>query len=141
MDPIFKNILAVIAGCIVGMLVNFGFISLGAHLIPAPEGVNPEDINSLKENMHLFTPKHFITPFLAHAGGTLAGAYVAARIAAKYKLGIALTIGGFFLLGGVAMVMMVPAPQWFSALDLIVAYIPMAWLGAKLAGTQEKNIA
>jgi hypothetical protein len=28
--------------------------------------------------------------------------------------------------------MMIPAPAWFIALDLIAAYLPMAWLGAKL---------
>jgi len=36
MDPIFKNILAVIAGYIVGALVNFGLLSLGMSVIPAP---------------------------------------------------------------------------------------------------------
>ena len=28
--------------------------------------------------------------------------------------------------------MMIPAPAWFIALDLIVAYIPMAWIGGRL---------
>jgi hypothetical protein len=34
-----------------------------------------------------------------------------------------------FLLGGIANVAMLPAPLWFSALDLLLAYLPMAWLG------------
>jgi hypothetical protein len=29
-------------------------------------------------------------------------------------------------------VFMLPSPLWFSALDLIVAYIPMAFIAAKL---------
>jgi len=137
MNPIFKNILAVVAGCAIGMLVNYALITLGTNLIPAPAGVDPNDVNSIKEHMHLYEFKHFITPFLGHALGTLAGAFTAAKMAAKYKLQIALAIGAFFLLGGIAMVMMLPSPTWFNILDLGMAYFPMGWLGAKLAGTGE----
>jgi hypothetical protein len=27
---------------------------------------------------------------------------------------------------------MIPAPTWFIALDLLAAYIPMAWLGIQI---------
>lgn len=37
-------------------------------------------------------------------------------------------IGGGFLAGGVAAAFMIPAPAWFIALDLLLAYLPMAWL-------------
>jgi hypothetical protein len=29
---------------------------------------------------------------------------------------------------------MIPAPKWFLAVDLLLAYLPMAWLGGTLAG-------
>ena len=45
--------------------------------------------------MHLFEPKHFLFPFLAHALGTFAGAWLAAFIAASYKMRFALGIGIF----------------------------------------------
>jgi len=141
MDPIFKNILAVIAGYIVGALVNFGLLSLGMSVIPAPVGVDMSDVNSMKENMHLFEFKHFITPFLAHALGTLAGAFTAAKIAGKYKFQIAMAVGALFLLGGIAMVMMTPSPTWFTITDLGLAYFPMAWLGAKLGGAANRQMA
>jgi hypothetical protein len=70
---------------------------------------------------------------LAHALGTLVGAYIAALIAANNKLKFALGIGVFFLLGGITSVIMLPSPTWFSVLDLVVAYIPTAWLGGKFA--------
>jgi hypothetical protein len=38
-----------------------------------------------------------------------------------------------FLLGGVANVIMLPAPAWFSAADLLFAHLPAAWLGSTLA--------
>jgi hypothetical protein len=41
-------------------------------------------------------------------------------------------IGVIFLCGGVAASFMIPAPAWFIALDLLAAYLPMAWLGIQL---------
>jgi hypothetical protein len=41
-----------------------------------------------------------------------------------------MVIGVLFLAGGISMVFMVPnAPMWFNSIDLILAYIPMAYLG------------
>ncbi|HSK12246.1 MAG TPA: hypothetical protein VK907_03470, partial [Phnomibacter sp.] len=81
-------------------------------------------------------PKHFLFPFLAHALGTLTGAYVAARIGAGRKMILAMAVGCFFLVGGVYMVMSLPSPLWFNVLDLAGAYLPMAFVGAKLAGAK-----
>ena len=134
MNPILKNILAVIAGVVIGSVVNMGIITLSPSIIPPPEGVNVTDMESLKASMHLFEPKHFIFPFLAHALGTLAGAFVAALIAATNKMRFALGVGIFFLIGGIANVFMLPSPAWFTVLDLAGAYLPMGWLGGKLAG-------
>jgi len=58
---------------------------------------------------------------------------VAGLIAASHKMRFALGIGAFFLIGGIVMVISVPSPTWFAALDLLVAYIPMAYLGGKFA--------
>ncbi len=132
MNPIVRNILAVIAGVIVGSIVNMSIIMISGSIIAIPEGVDNTTTEGLKASMHLFEPKHYIMPFLAHALGTLVGALVAAAIAVNRKMTVALIIGGVFLLGGTMMVFQLPSPMWFNALDLIVAYIPMAYLGAKL---------
>ena len=133
MNPTLKNILAVITGIIVGAIVNMGILWLLADLIPPPEGVNINDLESLKENMSRFEPKHYLSPFLAHALGTLVGAFTCARIAAKHKARMTYIVGAFFLLGGLSNIIMLPSPTWFIVLDLVLAYIPMAWLGARLA--------
>ncbi len=139
MNPILRNILAVIAGFLVGSIVNMGIITLSGSIIPPPEGVDPTDMESLKASFHLFEPRHFIFPFLAHALGTLVGAFTAASIAATNKLKFAIGIGAFFLIGGIASIIMLSSPIWFTALDLIGAYIPMGWLGGKLADRTNNN--
>ena len=133
MSPILKNILAVIAGLVIGSLVNGGLISVSSFIIPPPKGVDLHTTEGLKEGMHLFKPVNFVMPFIAHALGTFTGAFVAAWVAASNKLAFALVIGILFLIGGSAMVFMLPSPAWFSIVDLLFAYIPMAWLGYKFA--------
>jgi hypothetical protein len=131
---IVRNILAVIAGILVCMLVNGGIISLSASIIPPPEGMNPNNLESFRANAHLFQPKHFLFPFLAHALGSVLGALVAALIAASRKMTFALVIGSVHLVGGIVAAIYIPAPIWFIVLDLVIAYVPMAWLGGKIGG-------
>jgi len=133
MNPILKNILAVVAGIIAGMAVNMGIIMMSGSVIPLPEGVDPANTESLKANIHLFEAKHYIMPFLAHALGTLAGAFLTAKIAANNKFRLALVIGVFFLIGGVMTSFQLGSPLNANLIDWIFAYIPMAWLGWKLA--------
>jgi hypothetical protein len=137
MNPTIKNILIVIVALIVGSIVNMAIILSGSSIINLPEGIDPSNVESLKAGMHLMKPKHFIFPFLAHALGSLVGAFIAAKFGASNKFLLAMIVGGFFLIGGISNVFMLPAPTWFCALDLIVAYIPMAYLGWKF-GAKEK---
>jgi len=132
MNPIVRNILAVITGAILGSIVNMGIIMISGSIIPPPEGADVTTTEGLKAAMHLFQPKHFIMPFLAHALGTFAGALIAGLIAATHKMKFALGIGVLFLLGGIASVFMLPSPVWFTILDLVVAYIPMAYIAGKI---------
>ena len=129
MPNLLRNVLALLAGITIGGGVNMALITLGPSLIPPPAGVDVNSAESLSKAMHLFEPRHFIMPFLAHAVGTFAGALAANLIAASYKAQAAYVIGAVFLCGGVAASFMIPAPTWFIALDLLAAYLPMAWLG------------
>lgn len=133
MNPIVKNILAVAAGIVFGSVVNMGIVMISGSVIPPPEGADVTTMEGLRESIHLFQPRHFIMPFLAHALGTLAGAFLCASIAASHKMKFALAIGIVFLAGGIANTFMLPSPMWFTVLDVVLAYIPMGWLAGKLA--------
>ena len=138
---IVKAILAVIAGLIVGSIVNMSLIMISGHVIPPPTGADMTTSEGMKASIHLLAPKHFIFPFLAHALGTLVGAFIATKLASKSGWLPAAVVGAFFFVGGIFAARMIPAPTWFIASDLVLAYLPAAWGGYMLAaGRKNKTI-
>ncbi len=133
MTPTFRNIVAVVVGLVAGGIVNMGLVTIGPMIVAPPPGADMSTAEGIAAAMPLLRPAHFVVPFLAHALGTLVGAYVAVRLAVSHGQLLAGVVGGLGLAGGIAAASMIPAPTWFIALDLVVAYLPMAWLGAKLA--------
>lgn len=131
-----RNIFGIVIGLVLGSVVNMAFVTISSSVIAPPPGADMTTIEGLTAAMPRMEAKHFVFPFLAHAIGTLVAALVAAKLAVSHKMSIALGIGCLFFIGGIGASMMIPAPTWFIALDLIAAYLPMAWLGARLAGAR-----
>ena len=132
MKTILRNIAAVILGFVLGSVVNMALITVSPRIIPPPTGVDVSSVASMQASLHLYQAKHFIFPFLAHAGGTFVGALVAFLVAGSRRTAFAYTLGVLFLGGGITACFLIPAPAWFMALDLVVAYLPMAWLATQL---------
>ena len=126
MKQTLKNIAIVILGIIVGMIVNIGLIILGGTIFPPSENFEP--MNAMNWDF-----KYFIFPFLAHSIGTLLGALIVSKVSNKSSIILSVIVGLYFLLGGIYMITILPAPTWFVLLDVILGYIPMALLGWKLA--------
>ena len=126
MKQIFKNIGIVILGIIIGMIVNMGLIIIGGMIFPLSESFEP--MNAINWEF-----KYFIFPFLAHSIGTLSGAFIVSKISRNSHIIMPLIVGLYFLLGGLYMITILPAPTWFISLDLILCYIPMALLGWKIS--------
>jgi hypothetical protein len=132
MKTVIRNILAVIVGFAAGSAVNMALILASPHVIPPPAGVDVSNAASMKASMHLYEARHFVFPFLAHALGTLAGSLLAYVLAASHPARLAYGIGALFLGGGITASFMIPAPGWFIGVDLVAAYLPMAWLATVL---------
>ena len=120
-----KNLFVIILALIIGSVVNMSLVITGHEIFPLTDGFDP------KNAMH-WELRHFVFPFLAHALGTLSGSFIVAKFCTSYHKIFALSIGAFFLIGGVMMVFIIPAPIWFLLLDLIISYIPMGYLGWKI---------
>ena len=132
MKQVVLCFLAIFAGALIGSVANMLIISFSTTIIPLPKGADNSSIKSLEQTIHLFQFKHFIMPFLAHSVGSLIGGKIAAWIAPRNKLLVALTIGSFFLIGGAMMVFQLPSPIWFNIIDLTLAYLPMSWIGYRI---------
>ena len=138
MSSTVRTVLAVLGGVVIGSAVNMALVTLGPVLIPPPPGVDVTSAEGLGRTAHLLEPRHYVMPFLAHALGTFAGALAAWMIAVTHRTRIAYGVAAFFLLGGIAASFMIPAPVAFIAADLLLAYIPMAWLAVRV-GTRMKQ--
>ena len=124
--------MALVAGLVIGSIVNIGFIVLGGKLVSLPAGADATTTEGLKASLHLLQPKNFIFPFLAHAIGSLTGAFLASWLAPTRGMTMAFIIGGLFFVGGIISCFQIPAPKWFMVCDLGFAYFPMAFIGFKL---------
>ena len=96
MKVITKNVVALIVGILIGSIVNMALIIVSSPVIPPPEGVDVKNAESLRSSIHLFEPRHFVFPFLAHALGALIGSFIAALMAATHRSKLALAVGVFF---------------------------------------------
>lgn len=133
MPKTLKVAAALIAGVVVGSALNMGIITLGPALVAPPPGADMTTADGITAAMPLLEPKHFLVPFLAHAMGTLSGAMAGAMVVASHRSRVAFAIGGLSLAGGIMASLMIPAPAWFITTDLLLAYLPMAWLGLRIA--------
>ena len=129
MNPTLRNVLAVLAGATACIVLNGFLLGMMMQLIPPPDGFDPNVMSTYS----LLQTKHLLSPFVAHAVPSLIGGFIASLIAVNRKMTVALVVGGLHFVGGVAAAFMIPAPTWFVVLDLTVAYLPMAWLGGRIA--------
>jgi hypothetical protein len=132
MPPIIRNILSVFLGALVCFILNGVLLGLMMKAIPPPPGFDP----NVPATYALLGPTNLLAPLVAHALPSLIGGAIAAMLAASRPRDLALAVGGLHLLGGIAAAVMIPAPAWFVVTDLVLAYLPMAWLGWLLAGAR-----
>lgn len=139
MSAILRNLAALLAGIIVGSVVNMAIILGGPLVVPVPEGIDMSDMEKFSENLKLLKPINFLPPWLAHALGTLAGAVIAAKLAVSRPMLLALGTSLFFMLGGIWMVATFGGPTWFALADLLGAYLPAGILGGKLGSPPSRG--
>jgi hypothetical protein len=136
---ILKRTLVIFIALFAGAMLNGAIINISSKVIAPPKGFDLNTAEGLQAAMPHMGPEHFLFPFLAHAIGTLISAVLITRFLKSQQFVFAMMAGILFLMAGVAMVIMLPGtPIWFILLDLIVAYIPMAYFGYKLALRSKK---
>ena len=110
------------------MIINMLIVKYGVVMISNPLGYDNSSMETMQNTFNLLQPKHFITPWLAHAFGTFISALFVFNFTKSNPFYLAIVVCATFLIGGTIMVVSLPSPLWFTILDLGLAYLPMAWL-------------
>lgn len=132
MSPTVKNILVIIVALVTGALIVYGFETLSHQLFPPPSDINTNDLESLKKVIKNAPAGSLALVLLAHAFGALVSGWIIGKFAASSHRLLALAIGLLLTVAGVANLVMIPHPVWFSISDACI-YLPMTLLGLKLS--------
>ena len=128
-----RKILAFLLGGFAGGVFNMALVSVSHAVYPLPEGVDPNDFEVFRAYVeaHGLPTGALLMVLAAHAGGSFVSGCVCGLIAKRPWYLAAAMLGILWTCGGVAMLMMLPAPTWFAVAD-VVLYVPAALLGVKL---------
>jgi hypothetical protein len=137
MNPIARNVLAVVASLVAGVCVIMLVESVKLMLYPPPPGIDFDDPEQLAEMMRNMPIGALLMVELAYALGSLTAGLVVGKVSATRQIELALGVGGLLTLAGVATLVLAPHPIWFAIVSTLT-YVPLAWLGAKLAIRQSK---
>jgi hypothetical protein len=135
------KVVAVIVGLLVAMGVLMITEFIGHKIYPfAPPDLM--DKQKLVEFVASLPPMALAFPLLGGALGSLIGGLIATLLSKKYMEGFislrpALMVGLIMTILAVLNLVMIPHPYWYLAATFI-AYIPFAYIGAKLALTSGK---
>ncbi|MBZ4040363.1 hypothetical protein [Novilysobacter selenitireducens] len=125
------------AGIAVGWLVIMLSQLLSAALYPPPPGTDLTDPAVLADFINAAPVAAMACVIAGYALAALLGGWLAARLARPRLRTAATVVGGMVLLGVVLNYTMIPHPTWMLASGVLLP-LPMAWLGARLAGRRAR---
>jgi len=127
---VLRNIAAVIAGLVVGMIVNLALIQLNTVFFPLPDGVDMTNTAQLKDAVQGMPAAAWILVIAAHLGQAFVGGWVAARLGASRWMMLAMIVGVLSLAGGIANAVMLSVPAWVWIETPF--YLVAAWLAGRM---------
>jgi hypothetical protein len=126
-----RSILGVVAGAVVAFIGVMVIEAVGMKVYPPPPGLDPNNPESIRAMMKDIPAGALGFVLAGWVVGTLAGAAVAARIATRSPMVPAMIVGVLLLAAGVANLVMIPHPLWFTVAS-VVAILPAAYAGGRL---------
>lgn len=118
-----KLFYATFAGVIAAFISMMFLEGLGHSLFPIPFEIDPNNLEGIREKLHLIPVQMYISVVVAHGLGLLIGLLIAKAIDKGSKISMYI-IAGFFLIGTAANLFMIPHPMWFAIADVgIVALV------------------
>ena len=130
MVRILIAIVAVIVGLFIGGTVNLGTGMLNVLIFPMPDGVSWNDSEAINEWIKDLPQSAFILVLVAHVSQAFVGGFVAALIAKRNMMCVAIAVGVLSLAAGIMNLLMIPAPSWLWV--EMPLYLVAAWVAGKL---------
>lgn len=126
----FKKILAVVVGLLIGGLGISLVQALSGQMYPWPEGLDYNNKEAFAAFVNTLPTGAFLMVILSYVVGSFFGG-MAATAVGKEKYSSALIVGFGLTIAGVMNAIAIPQPLWVSIVSIIV-FIPFALLGAKI---------
>lgn len=126
-----RNIIAILAGIIAG-LISIALIEyLGQELFPTPANlVLDEELYNSDKAYEMIPLPAMLMVLLAYLIGSFIAGFTSASIGQRKSL--ALVSGFVLLLGGLINILLIPHPMWFIIFSLAL-FIPFAFFGGFMA--------
>ncbi|MFB9862601.1 hypothetical protein [Rufibacter immobilis] len=128
----FRSILSVLGGAAVGVFTISLVQFLSHQLYPLPTNSIPNDPQAMATFMTNAPVAALLLVLLAYALGSFFGGMVAARYATARPVLHALLVGVLLLVAGIANLVQIPQPLWFTVISLAI-YLPMAFFGGMMS--------
>jgi hypothetical protein len=132
MHPILRSVLAVLGGAAVAFILIAAVELLGHRIYPLPADLDVNDPEALAGAMAKAPIGALLLVLLAWAVGTVAGAWVAARLSGRSHVLHGVIVGALLFAAAMANLLSFPHPIWFW-IAAIALFFPCAYLGATLA--------
>ena len=132
---VLRSIGAVIAGFVVASVVMMIVESINGHVLHpelAKAAQQVTDREALRALMANAPVSALLVVLVGWILGSVAGGWVAARLAARSSIRHGVVLGALLTVAGIANNLMIPPPTWFMIAGL-VTFLPSAYLGARLA--------
>ena len=112
-----KLFYATFAGVIAAFISMMFLEGLGHSMFPIPFEIDPNDIGAIADKLHLIPVQMYLSVVAAHGLGLLIGLLIAKAIDKTSRISLYI-IAGFFLIGTIANLSMIPHPMWFAVADV-----------------------
>lgn len=127
-----RSVVGVVLGLIAGFVVVGVVEGASSFVYGSPQGFDFSDTKALREFVGNLPVGAFFFIIAAHVLGSFTAAMTCSAIVRTRWLTCSLIVGSVLLVAGVANLVMIPHPLWFSIVDVLV-YLPSAIAGGKVA--------
>jgi len=133
-----KRILIIILGIIVGSVFIYLVEALGHLVYPPPEGIDTNDMESMKIMIDQLPFGAFLFVLLAYGVGSFIGGLLSAFLSKNGRVANAVIVGSILMIFGIINLLMIPHPVWFTLVSIML-FIPCAYLAGQLVIKYKAN--